>query len=209
VPGAHSDVGGGYLRNGLSIRSGNLMVDYLNALSDRPFLEKSPEPIAPRLNVVHRSTEGLWLYRVWDRIDRLKPEGYNTLEAPRHHHHGHRVMGDPYNAEPRNEALSGEFDFRAVAISPVPGAAPETAGEPAKAAAADPVDAMVERLYKAALKRDAGAMDAVAGDYLQSPQGTAWWREIQQYSQAMQVPDPVLAYQGQAAESAMTAGMQR
>ncbi|UGB44536.1 DUF2235 domain-containing protein [Frateuria edaphi] len=209
VPGAHSDVGGGYLRNGLSIRSGNLMVDYLNALSDRPFLEKSPEPIDPRLNVVHRSTEGLWLYRVWDKIDRLKPEGYNTLEAPRHHHHGHRVMGDPYNAEPRNEALSGEFDFRAVAISPVPGAAPETAGEPAKAVAADPVDAMVERLYQAALKRDAGAMDAVASDYLQSPQGTAWWREIQQYSQAMQVPDPALAYQGQAAEPAMTAGMQR
>jgi hypothetical protein len=209
VPGAHSDVGGGYLRNGLSIRSGNLMVDYLNALSDRPFLEKSPEPIDPRLNVVHRSTEGLWLYRVWDKIDRLTPEGYNTLEAPRHHHHGHRVMGDPYNAEPRNEALSGEFDFRAVAISPVPGTAPETAGEPAKAAAADPVDAMVERLYQAALKRDAGAMDAVAGDYLQSPQGTAWWREIQQYSQAMQVPDPALAHQGQAAEPAMTAGMQR
>lgn len=209
VPGAHSDVGGGYLRNGLSIRSGNLMVDYLNALSDRPFLEKSPEPIDPRLNVVHRSTEGLWLYRVWDKIDRLKPEGYNTLEAPRHHHHGHRVMGDPYNAEPRNEALSGEFNFRAVAISPVPGTAPETAGEPAKAAAADPVDAMVERLYQAALKRDAGAMDAVAGDYLQSPQGTAWWREIQQYSQAMQVPDPAFAYQGQAAEPAMTAGMQR
>jgi hypothetical protein len=209
VPGAHSDVGGGYLRNGLSIRSGNLMVDYLNALSDRPFLEKSPEPSDPRLNVVHRSTEGLWLYRVWNKIDRLKPEGYNTLEAPRHHHHGYRVTGDPYNAEPRNEALSGEFDFRAVAISPVPGTASETAREPAKAAAADPVDAMVERLYQAALKQDAGAMDAVAGDYLQSPQGTAWWREIQQYSQAMQVPDPALAYQGQAAEPAMATGMQR
>lgn len=208
VPGAHSDVGGGYLRNGLSIRSGNLMVDYLNALSDRPFLEKSPEPIDPRLNVVHRSTEGLLLYRVWDKVDRLKPEGYNTLEAPRHHHHGYRVMGDPYNAEPRDEALSSRFDFGAVAISPAPGAR-ETVREPAKAPVADPVDAMVERLYQAALRQDDRAMDAVAGDYLQSPQGSAWWREIQQYSQAVPLPELALAYQGQAAEPVAAAAMER
>jgi len=203
VPGAHSDVGGGYLRNGLSIRSGNLMVDYLNALSDRPFLEKSPEPTDPRLNVVHRSTEGLLLYRVWDKVDRLKPEGYNTLEAPKHHHHGYRVTGDPYNAEPRDEALSDRFDFRAVTISPVPGAARETAQDAKAATAPDQIDAMVEKLYQAALQQDDRAMDAVAGDYLQSPQGTAWWREIQQYSQAMQLPEPALAYQGQPAEPAM------
>jgi hypothetical protein len=209
VPGAHSDVGGGYLRNGLSTRSGNLMVDYLNALSDRPFLEKSPEPTDPRLNVVHRSTEGLLLYRVWDKVDRLKPEGYNTLEAPRHHHHGYRVAGDPYNAEPRDEALSGRFEFRAVPISPVPGAAQEATRVSAEAPAVDAVDAMVERLYQAALKQDHGAMDAVAGDYLQSAQGTAWWREIQQYSQTLQAPEPALARQGQPAEPATATVMQR
>jgi len=209
VPGAHSDVGGGYLRNGLSTRSGNLMVDYLNALSDRPFLEKSPEPTDPRLNVVHRSTEGLLLYRVWNKVDRLKPEGYNTLEAPRHHHHGYRVAGDPYNAEPRDEALSGRFEFRAVPISPVPGAAHEATRVSAEAPAVDAVDAMVERLYQAALKQDHGAMDAVAGDYLQSAQGTAWWREIQQYSQTLQAPEPALARQGQRAEPAMATVMQR
>jgi hypothetical protein len=226
VPGAHSDVGGGYLLNGLSIRSGNLMVDYLNALSDRPFLEKSPEPIDPRLNVVHRSTEGLLLYRVWEKVDRLQPDGYNTLEAPKHHHHGYRVVGDPYNAEPRDEALSRQFDFQGVAITPVPTDPRETAmqlppaetgstrtaaaGAPA-AGSVDvmPVDAMVERLYQAALKRDDRAMDAVASDYLQSPQGGHWWREIQQYSQAMQTPEPAFAYQGQAPEPAAPAGMQR
>jgi hypothetical protein len=86
----------------------------------------------------------------------------------------------------------------------VPGAARETAQESAKAATApDQIDAMVEKLYQAALQQDDRAMDAVAGDYLQSPQGTAWWREIQQYSQAMQVPEPALAYQGQPAEPAM------
>jgi hypothetical protein len=210
VPGAHSDVGGGYLRDGLSIRSGNLMVDYLNALSDRPFLEKSPKPTDPRLNVVHRSTEGLLLYRVWHKVDRLQPDGYNTLEAPRHHHHGYRVVGDPYNAEPRDEALSSRFDFRAVMIAPAPGTAVETAQHALSAPAAtpDPVDAMVERLYQAALAQDDHAMDAVAGDYLQSPQGAAWWREIQQYSRGMQGPEPGLTYREQAAEPALTSVMQ-
>jgi hypothetical protein len=208
VPGAHSDVGGGYLRNGLSIRSGNLMIDYLNALSDRPFLEKSPEPSDPRLNVVHRSTEGLLLYRLWNKVDRLQPEGYNTLEAPRHHHHGYRVTGDPYNAEPRDETLSSAFDFRTVAIGPVPGAARATGQDPALSPVLpDPVDAMVERLYQAALRQDDRAMDAVADDYLQSPQGTAWWREIQQYGQAFQAPEPALVYQEPVEEPAMaTAG---
>jgi hypothetical protein len=223
VPGAHSDVGGGYLLNGLSIRSGNLMVDYLNALSDRPFLEKSPEPLDPRLDVVHRSTEGLLLYRVWDKVDRLKPDGYNTLEAPRHHHHGYRVTGDPYNAEPRDEALSQQFDFHDVAIGPTPAASREAAQQlppvetgaalPAFTAAGAPsrhsVDAMIERLYQAALRHDDGAMDAVASDYLQSPQGGNWWREIQAYGQAPQIADPALALQAQASEPAAPAGMQR
>jgi hypothetical protein len=171
--------------------------------------------------VVHRSTEGLLLYRVWDKVDRLKPEGYNTLEAPKHHHHGYRVTGDPYNAEPRDEALSRQFDFRNVAIAPVPNEARETAQQSptadagvagpatARAPADASVDAMIERLYQAALKRDDRAMDAVAGDYLQSPQGGAWWREIRQFGQTMQMPEPAPAFQGPAPELAAPAGMQR
>lgn len=223
VPGAHSDVGGGYLRNGLSIRSGNLMVDYLNALSDRPFLEKSPEPVDPRFNVVHRSTEGMWLYKIWNKIDRLEPDGYNMLVAPKHHHHGYLVAGDPYNALPRDEPLSRQFEFQPVAIGPVPEDARETVRQPATADqdAAQPalagdvsgnsVDAMVERLYQAALKRDDSAMDAVAGDYLRSPQGGNWWREIQQYSQATAMPslEPVLAGQGPMQEASAAVAMQR
>lgn len=207
VPGAHSDVGGGYLRNGLSLRSGNLMVDYLNALSDRPFLARSPEPADPRLNVVHRSTDGL--YRLWRRVDRLEPDGYNTLEAPRHHHHGYRVAGDPYNALPRDEALARQFDYQPVATGPAPSAAGETARGPAGAPSAHAVDALVERLYRASLAQDDRAMDAVAGDYLQSPEGAAWWRGIQQYGQATQMACPALAGQGQAAELAAVGGMQR
>ncbi|HEX5307067.1 MAG TPA: DUF2235 domain-containing protein, partial [Dyella sp.] len=59
VPGAHSDVGGSYHRDGLSLRAGNMVIDYLNRLSDEPFLNRNIEPDDPRLNVVHRSEEGL------------------------------------------------------------------------------------------------------------------------------------------------------
>lgn len=218
VPGAHSDVGGGYLRNGLSIRSGNLMVDYLNALSDRPFLEKSPEPADPGLNVVHRSAEGMLLYRVWHKVDRLKPGGYNTLEAPRHRHHGYRVAGDPYNAEPRDDTLSRQFDFQAVTIGAIPTIARNTAEEPRTTAPAadqpvtaprptpDPVDAMIERLYQAALRHDDRAMDAVAHDYLQSPQGTRWWQDIQPYGQSLQ---PLPSQAKQEALPELASGMTR
>lgn len=68
--GPQANVGGGVHLSGLSVRAGNLMTDYLNSLSDAQFLQKRPEPLAPELNVVHRSEEGLFgLYRtnVFDR----------------------------------------------------------------------------------------------------------------------------------------------
>lgn len=220
VPGAHSDVGGGYLLNGLSTRSGNLMVDYLNALSDKPFLEKAPEYDDPQLNVVHRSTEGMLLYRVWHKIDRLQPDGFNTLEAPRHPGHA-PVTGDPYNAAPRDEALSRRFDFQSIGIGPVPVAAQEQASRmPAapipdatiplsmQGPAAASIDDMVNRLYQAALQHDGPAMDAAANEYLRSPAGNGWSREIQQYGQALQapaMPQPATALQHEAA----AVGMQR
>ncbi|WP_101926722.1 MULTISPECIES: T6SS phospholipase effector Tle1-like catalytic domain-containing protein [Luteimonas] len=57
VAGAHSNIGGSYSLDGLSVRSGNLMVDYLNALSDRPYLDKRPEPDDPARNMIHRSED--------------------------------------------------------------------------------------------------------------------------------------------------------
>ncbi|MBU6246542.1 MAG: DUF2235 domain-containing protein [Xanthomonadaceae bacterium] len=102
VPGAHSDVGGGYHRDGLSIRAGNLMIDYLNCLSDEPFLNKSIEPDDPRLNVVHRSEEGMFIYRITGKVNRLLPEGYNELLVPRH---DIDKVADPYNAEPVDKSM--------------------------------------------------------------------------------------------------------
>ncbi|MEO6800193.1 MAG: DUF2235 domain-containing protein [Rhodanobacter sp.] len=77
VAGAHSDIGGSYHRDGLSIRSDNLMTGYLNAMSERPFLKLQAVPDDPRLNVVHRSEDGMLIYRLGRKVDRLSPDGYN------------------------------------------------------------------------------------------------------------------------------------
>ncbi|WP_305805062.1 XVIPCD domain-containing protein [Stenotrophomonas sp. YIM B06876] len=116
VAGAHSDIGGSYHRDGLGSRSGNLVVDYLNALSDKPLLEKQPEPDDPRLNVIHRSEEGMLLYRMGRRVDRLQPDGYVERLVP-----GRMAnVADPFNAEPRDEVLNGRFARQPVVIGPVP-----------------------------------------------------------------------------------------
>ncbi|HEY4582098.1 MAG TPA: hypothetical protein VIG88_04425 [Lysobacter sp.] len=60
VGGCHSDIGGSYPEDGLARRNYNLGVDFLNALSDRPFLAK--QHLQPDLDVVHRSVEHAHYY---------------------------------------------------------------------------------------------------------------------------------------------------
>lgn len=167
VPGAHSDVGGGYHRDGLSARSDNLVIDYLNGLSDRPFLDKRAEPDDPRLNVIHNSRDGMLIYRLMPGIDRLSPDGYGTLEASRREL-GH--VADPYNAEPRNEALNARFPRQAMPDGPLP----DTASRQ-RAAPASELDQWIERMHAAALNPDDAAWDhaqhEAAQAYLHTPDG--------------------------------------
>lgn len=110
VAGAHCNIGGCYLRNGLGIRSGNLAIDFMNALSDRPFLQREVEPDDPRLNVVHRSEYGSPLY-FFPRVDRATRYGYNELLVP---WGTEAQVPDPYNAEPRDEVLNAQFERQRV-----------------------------------------------------------------------------------------------
>jgi hypothetical protein len=202
VPGAHSDVGGGYNRNGLPNRSGNFGIDYINGLSDKPILDKLPEPDDPRLNVIHHSTEGMWLYRVAPKIDRLSPDGFNDLEVAR------RALGhvlDAYNAEPRNEILSDRFERQAMPNAPLP-ANPQQAH--ASTVARDP---WIDHMYAASQNPDDHAWDtarhAAAQDYLSSSGGM----QFQQQADAMNSSwDAQLQInqQAQAAQQAMQQGQQ-
>ncbi|XUP32421.1 peptidoglycan-binding domain-containing protein [Xanthomonas axonopodis pv. vasculorum] len=72
---SHSGVGGGYLRDGMSIRSLNLMTDYHNGLISEPMFYRLQEPTDPRLNVIDRSEEGNLLFRGWPKVDRATPDG--------------------------------------------------------------------------------------------------------------------------------------
>lgn len=121
VAGAHSDVGGSYHLDGLSSRSGNLMTDYMNALSDKPFLNKVQEPSDPAMNVVHRSEQGMFLYRITPKVDRREDEGTVERLAP------DKLVGkggDAFNAQPRDERMAAAFDWRNVSIGVVPPEAP-------------------------------------------------------------------------------------
>ncbi|UKR54097.1 DUF2235 domain-containing protein [Xanthomonas fragariae] len=61
-PGAHSDIGGSYRLDGLSVRNGNLLTDYVNTLSDTPFLKPRAVSTAPEMNVIHRSEQHQTFY---------------------------------------------------------------------------------------------------------------------------------------------------
>jgi hypothetical protein len=72
------------------------------------------------MNVVHRSEEGMLLYRIWNKIDRQHRDGVVETLAP-----GQTCskVADCRNAEPRDETLAGRFDYAKVTIGRVP---PET-----------------------------------------------------------------------------------
>lgn len=183
VPGAHSDVGGSYLLDGLSIRSGNLATDYLNSLSDTPFLHEQAVPDDPAMNVVHRSERGSLLYWLTPRVDRLSPDGYNTLEAAGNTD-WRRFHGDAYNAEPINQALAAQFERRPVPATPLP--VQDTLTETRQAVPGSQIDDWIDRLHQGALAGNHLAMDRVAQDFLQSARGQDWQQQVQDYSHMMQ-----------------------
>lgn len=64
LAGAHSDIGGGYILDGLSTMSGNIGIDYLNNLFDRPMLSSLPLPDDPDKYVIHHPEDFYWFYRI-------------------------------------------------------------------------------------------------------------------------------------------------
>ncbi len=86
VAGAHSGIGGSYLRGGLGDRSLNLMTDYRNALIGEPVFHRVYETTDPRMNVIHHSTEGNVLFRHWPKIGRDTPEGEIRQLVPDYTH---------------------------------------------------------------------------------------------------------------------------
>lgn len=216
VGGAHSDIGGGYRLDGLAIRSGNLMVDYLNALADAPLLRKRPVPDDPALNVVHRSEDHLPIYSEW----RFRLSGQR----------GHQPAADGSllcamglkcaPPEPVDPSLAARFEFRPVSIGVVPephrllaesrADRQEHAGASGfPPAAVRQVEELFERLAGAASRREAPAMDAVAAEYASTDSGLLWWRSIEARRGAVDVEFPYRhAATAEAAQAARQHGIE-
>lgn len=209
VAGAHSNVGGGYHRYGLSNRAGNLMVDYLNNLSDQPFLTKLVEPDDPKLNVVHRSEEHKWIYEVRGRVDRLQPGGMIDRLVPENQV---GKVKDAYNAETRDEAVNAQFPRQNVRIGPVPPwrkshdqekdqqqeidtARPkQDKNEPKEKSF---LDSIIDRLSQGAIDKDDKVMGAAVNDYMRSPLGQQFQTEVAQQRQVMESQERQTALEAQ------------
>jgi hypothetical protein len=75
VPGAHSDIGGSYHRDGLSILTFNIVADYLNALSDKPLVRRMLVPTDPEMFRIHRSEDHLLIYSTSE----FRHDGYRDI----------------------------------------------------------------------------------------------------------------------------------
>jgi hypothetical protein len=190
APGAHGDVGGGEHRNGLAARAGNVVIDYINGFSDEPFLVKSTEPDDPRLNVIHHPEEGKLVYRITPKVDRQEPAGYHELQVPLRMS---RRVPDAYNAEPRDEALSRQFERQPMPNAPLP--APPVQH---KASAQSDLDRWIACMYQAARQPDPGIWDqaqrTVVQEYLGSPDGRSFQQQVAALDRSWGLPPQAPPY---------------
>ncbi|WP_343123550.1 DUF2235 domain-containing protein, partial [Xanthomonas axonopodis] len=110
-PGAHSDIGGSYRLDGLSVRNGNLLTDYVNTLSDTPFLQPRTVSTAPEMNVIHRSEQHQSFYTT----------GMATALGHRVHVKALSGMAATLttdDAQALDTGLRAHFPLRPVAVSP-------------------------------------------------------------------------------------------
>jgi hypothetical protein len=214
VAGAHADVGGSYRLNGLATRNENMMVDYLNKLSDKPFLEKSKEPDDSRLNVVHRPEKD-YKFALLPTVDRSKrSEGYNEWLAPvtmnntdyAYKHwggfytvkdpSGRPTTEDPRHAQPRDESLSSRFERRAVGgvvqqqtQTQTPSTSPEQSSQSNGDLGLQ--RGLDMRGILSALKRgDSDELDRIANCSAQSPEGQRMTERGNQLLAEQQAPAP-------------------
>lgn len=164
VAGAHSDVGGGYRRDGLGVLSGNLAIDYANALIRPPPLEKRALPDDPDRYVIHRSEQHSAIYGT-SIFDRNSARAMQDLLAP-----PALCRIDCRDAMPRNEAMAATLDWQRVEIGPVHGSVPvRDAGLE--------TSAFASALLSAAAREDGHAISERLREQLASNTGQTWLQQ--------------------------------
>ncbi|WP_372375717.1 phospholipase effector Tle1 domain-containing protein [Xanthomonas axonopodis pv. cajani] len=110
-PGAHSDIGGSYRLDGLSVRNGNLLTDYVNTLSDTPFLKPRTVSTAPEMNVIHHSEQHQSFYTTVAATTLGQRVHVKDLA-------GTTVSLNRTDAQALDTGLHAQFPLRPVALSP-------------------------------------------------------------------------------------------
>jgi len=114
LPGSHSDVGGSYALNGASARAGNLGIDYLNSLSDKPFItnikEAAREDTYRHNSLDAGGSNSTWaLYKVSNTVSM-----YRHWDGPidrKDTTRGSRAYIQQQRADPVNPALTSKYAF--------------------------------------------------------------------------------------------------
>ncbi len=196
VGGSHSDIGDTYLLNGLGIRSHNLGIDYLNALSDQPFLVKRAIPADPELSVVHHSEQHMHgFFTTFGFRDGVR--NHDKILVTRA-----LCRRDPsqdcWHKDPIDPALEATLERRGVPIGPLPGqekqpgldSAPSL-NTPFQPKPGSDMDGMIDRLFKASQNGSdtnwKHESHAVSQAFLGSQAGQAWQAESRSFGQALQL----------------------
>lgn len=113
------------------------MIDFFNGLSDRPYLEKTPEPTDPKLNVVHRSEEGIRMLYTTRNYERNPGRSrIEEVDDPMLCQKG--AKRNCWNKDPHDPTLDARFEHRNVPIAPTPVAPlPDAKGRGPRAAIDD------------------------------------------------------------------------
>lgn len=110
VPGGHSNIGGGNQEPGVEILVGNMAVDYLNLLSDKPLFEKRPVPQDLSAFTIYQAEGATAAWGL--RMDR---DGERNL----HNDLANCKIVDPCrDSEPVNRNLAAKFEYRHIQLDP-------------------------------------------------------------------------------------------
>ncbi|MGY0505523.1 phospholipase effector Tle1 domain-containing protein [Luteimonas sp. e5] len=190
VPGAHSDVGNSYPRNGLGILSANLGIDFLNSLSDRDFLTKQAVPQDPAQYVIHRSEDHspIWTTRGFrdgqrDFIEQPGPARQCRIEP----------QPDCTRKAPVDPVLDAQVERQPVRIQPAD--SPPRLQTDVQSRARDPIEDMFMRMTDAAMRNDSAGMLGVGREYARSPQGQSWLQQGREYHHDLAVLEKAQAEQ--------------
>lgn len=108
VPGVHSDIGGSYHQNGLSVLNFNIVADYINALIGKPLIHRLLVPTDGEMFKIHHSDEHSIIYSTSEfRRDGHRDIMGSQASPPHCNDRKINLCAPPDQFDPRLEAQVG------------------------------------------------------------------------------------------------------